>query len=114
MTFDRFDGKPWKEGSTDAFYANAADTEFCFFNLLETPGGFEFELHHTGKRTIPQRMERGDKHRGTYRVPGNVETTGKMLQLITEEASKAEDPVPVIQRLLRNCRWQPGKDKGFG
>ena len=114
MTFDRFDGKPWSEGSTDAFYANAADTEFCFFNLLETPGGFEFELHFTGKRTIPQRMEKGDKHRGTYRVPGNVETTGKMLQLITEEASKAEDPVPVIQRLLQNCRWQPGKDRGFG
>ena len=114
MAFDRFDGEPWSEGPLDDFYANATDTEFCFFNLLETPSGFEFELHASGKRSIPQRMEKGDKHRGTYRVPGDVKTTGEMLQMITAEASKAKDPIALIQRLLQNCRWHPGKDRGFG
>ena len=113
MTFDRFDGKPWSEGPLDDFYANATDADSCFFNLLETPSGFEFELHASGKRTIPQRMEKGDKHRGTYRVPYNVKRTGEFLQALTEEASKAEDPVPVIQAVLRDFRWLPGKDRGF-
>ena len=112
--FNRFEGKGWKEGSTDEFFAYAPDRECCFFNLLQTPGGFEFELHASGERQIPQRMEGGDKFRGTYRMPYSVKRTAEFLQALTEEARTAHDPVPVIQSLLKDFRWLPGKDKGFG
>ena len=111
---DRFGNIGWRPGTLDKFCENAPETEVCFFNLIETPNGFEFEMHVSGERQIPIRKEDGDKFRGTYRVPGDVKTTGEMLQMITEEASKAKDPIPLIQRLLHNCRWQPGNDKGFG
>ena len=59
-------------------------------------------------------MEGGDKFRGTYRVPYSVKRTAEFLQALTEEARTAQDPVPVIQGVLRDFRWLPGKDKGFG
>ena len=71
-------------------------------------------MHASGERQIPQRMQGGDKFRGTYLVPYGVKRTGEFLQALTEEAAKAHDPVPVIQSLLKDFRWLPGKDKGFG
>ena len=102
----------------EEFYANSSDTKFTFFCLLETPSGFEFRLHQTGGRAIPQ-LDDGEELKATYRYPANVRATGEVLQSITHIAAREPDRVPLWERnalkALDSFRWEPEKqNKGFG
>jgi len=119
MTFDRFDNTSWKpakDGDMARFFANSdSDKPISFFNLIETPSGFEFEMHASGARKPPHRLQRGDKFRGTYFFPVNVQEAAEALQKITAIVGDHPKPIPFIQRHLAGARWEPEKSsKGFG
>jgi len=92
-----------------------AEAKQSFINLIRTPGGFEFDLHVTGKRVPPQRIQKADKYEGTYRIPMTPKDCSDFLAEITAEAPRQDDQIEWIQNKLAPFHWTPGsRFKGFG
>ena len=90
-----------------------AEAKHSFINLIRTPGGFEFDLHRSGQRKPPQRLQKGDKYEGTYVLPFTPEKCSSYLQDVCKVASQKDDKIGWIKKTLAEYRWQPER-KGFG
>ena len=91
----------WGEGSDE-----------CFFNLIKTPGGFEFCMHESGARKLPIHLEKEDKYIGTFRLPTSPRHAISLLELTTMTAKSKSDSIAWIEQTLANFRWKP-ESKGF-
>ena len=90
------------------------DVQQCFINLIKTPSGFEFDLHASGQRKPPQRLDKADKYVATYLLPFTPSECNEFLHELTAVAgSKSPNSVAYIQTTLADYRWQPER-KGFG
>ena len=89
------------------------EAKHSFINLIRTPGGFEFDLHVSGQRKPPQRLQKGDKYEGTYALPFTPEECNSFLQDLCKVASQKNDKIGWIKKTLADYRWQP-ESKGFG
>ena len=90
------------------------DAQHSFINLIKTPSGFEFDLHVSGQRKPPQRLNKADKYVATYLLPFTPSECNEFLQELTAVAgSKSPNSVAYIQKTLADFRWQPER-KGFG
>ena len=116
-TNNRFQGSNFTPHNPTAFDSKSmpweAEAKHSFINLIKTPGGFEFDLHVSGQRKPPQRLQKGDKYMGTYLLPFTPEECSSFLKDVCGVASQKDDKVGWIKKTLAEYRWQP-ELKGFG